>query len=362
MALQDTVKGAVWYPFPYFNTGWSVNTTQLQMNANGERVFLVWRVPRAGNIDKFAAVIAAVGNAPDNGLRFSFQNVDSVGEADGTVDQFATVASGSVVTGWLDPGTFDSSRTVARGDWVALVLDFPTFVAGDDVIVQGISAATNQSQMPYTDIATGRQTQIQAMFVVHYDDGEWVAVADHNVPALTSTGLSIDSGTNPDQMGLAFTLPFKATLDKVFFNVTYQAAGCDFDVILYDSVDTVLATLSWDGDYNAGASGRVGEFILENPVELDVGSLYRIILKPTTANNIQLAYSTFHANGFGCCIGGTGFYMTTKDGASAWVDYNDAGDGYRKPYIFLGLSQLSDDVGGGGGGGLKLAGVGGLAG
>jgi hypothetical protein len=50
--------------------------TTFQINASGELVAMVFRAPKTGNLSRFEAYIGAASNVPDNGLRFSFQDVD----------------------------------------------------------------------------------------------------------------------------------------------------------------------------------------------------------------------------------------------------------------------------------------------
>src|SRR5215203_1724241 len=133
MSSQNIIGGLTLPPGGYMGT--AIAGTFV-IDASGEMAALIMRVPKTGTLTRFEALVQAVGNTPDNGLRFSFQDVSlTTGLPDGVVDQFATIASGSVTTGWVSPGDFDSTRAVTRGDLLALVIDFPTFVASDSVTI-----------------------------------------------------------------------------------------------------------------------------------------------------------------------------------------------------------------------------------
>lgn len=339
----------VWLPHGMFpNTTYALQTTTYLMDASGEKACLIFRVPKTGNIDRLAAVIAAVANAPDNGLRFSLQNVQLTdGQPDGTVDENATVASGSVATGWLESGALSASRAVTRNDLLAAVLDFPTFVAGDSVTVQGINFNGNQTGWPYGIANTAKQNSNLPQIFLRYDDAIWISVHPLIMPFTSVTTLSMDTGTTPDEAGVAFTPQFDCKLREAYFMMSVPAAG-DYDIVLYDSGNSVLSTESYDGDVTGSLSGRHYHFFLDSDVELAAGSLYRLVLKPTTLNNVTLTYAVVPSQMFDTTHGGTDFYLTARTDAGSWTNYNNGTDGYRKPGILLGFSHLDDGAGGGG--------------
>lgn len=358
MALQTLGRECeFWYPFVSGGGGQvALDTSTLVMDASGELVEMILQVPITGTVDRFGAVIAAVTNTPDNGLRFSFRDVSlSTGLQDTTVDQFATVASGSVATGWLDPGAFDSSRSVTRGDRLACVLDFPTFVAGDSVTTQSLNlfGASNVAGYPYTALNGAKNATRMAQFGLHYTDsgGFWVPIGGHGMTLCSArTAVSIDTGTTPDEVGNAFTLPFPAKLNKVMVVLQSTVAASDFDLVLYDSGGTPVATQSFDGDVYAGTgSNRFAFLHLASEVSLSANTLYRIVIKPTTTNNVSMTYQVLAAT-TATMIGGGNIYMTQRTDAGAWTNYNNGTDGYRFLEMALGLSAFDDAVSAGGGG------------
>jgi hypothetical protein len=366
MALQSLGRGCEWwYPTPSLGTalsGWNaIDTTTLILDASGELVEMIVHVPLAGTIDRFGAVIAAVANAPDNGLRFSFRDVDtSTGLQDTTVDQSATVASGSVATGWLDPGAFGASRTVVRNERLACVVDFPSFVAGDSVTVQSWSANGSAVRgVPYTALNGSKQSARMAMFALHYTDngGFWLPIGEPNMLLPTSrAAISIDTGTTPDEVGNVFTLPFPAKLNSVLVNLQSTVAASDFDLILYDDSWSALATQSFDGDiYQSTANNRWAYLQLASEYSLAANTAYRLVIKPTTVNNVSFVYQTFAAATAGM-VGGGNIYMTQRVDAGTVVNYNNGTDGYRFLEMCLGLSAFDDATGGGGGGGPLISG------
>jgi hypothetical protein len=293
-----------------------------------------------------------VGNAPDNGLRFSFQSPDANGMGNG-VDQFATIASGSVTTGFLDPGAFDANRSVTRGDYLVMVCDFPSFVAADSVTVQSWTPfGGNTANFPFGISATNTVSVVRIpQYFLHYTDsgGFWACVCPWMIPAISTTTSSIDTGTTPNEIGLKFQVPFPCKLSEFMGWITMTAAGSDFDFILYDAGSTPVATLSQDGDYKAGATSlRLWHLWLQTEYTLTANTIYRLIIKPTTTNNIALAYYVFPSQLAAMIPGGANWCLTQRTGG-AWTDFNNGTDGYRQPCISLGFTAFDDAASAGGG-------------
>lgn len=353
MALVDIPRGALWFPGVYHGTTFSLATTTYLIDAESETAELIFKAPKTGNIDKFAIVVATVANAPDNGLRFSLQGVSlTTGIADGTFkgatnNAKVTVASGSVVTGWLDSGNFGEVAAVTRNELLAAVLDFPTFVDGDSVTIQAITLNLTRN-FPYGVVAGTKQASAALAIVLHYDDGTWFLCAPSILPAVTATTVALNTASTPDEAGLSFTPNFPCKVSQCLFGLTVVAAA-NFDIVLYDSANNVLATESYDGDVVAGTGARTFGFIFDSDITLAAGSLYRLVVKPTTANNVSLAYITLTVDGFGACPGGTAYYMTQRVDAGTWTNFNNGTDGYRRPYVFIGASAVDDGAGGAGG-------------
>lgn len=335
-----------WFPLPPDGITHLLSTSVYVMDASGELAALCFRVPRTGTIDRFGAIVA-ISNTPDNGLRFSFQDLVN-GLPDGVVDQFATVPSGSLASGFVDPGAFDASRSVTRNDPLALVVDFPSFVAGDSVTVQSTTNGNNGSwggfPLGVSVTNTKNGINLPQMYLHYTDDGGiWVPASVLISPYTTLTTLSMDTGTSPDEAGMAFTLPYPCTLDRVIVSLNMTAAGSDFDLILYDDADNILSTASHDGDnISSTAAQRELELLLDEEIDLSAGSLYRIVIKPTTLTNVALAFGTIPSTIFSIAPGAGLAYLTARVDGGAWTNFNNGTDGYRLPTISLGISAWDD--------------------
>lgn len=350
MSLQTILGGGLWAP-PILTEIFESASTYV-IDAAGEQVALIMRAPRAGVIDRFDFNIHAVGNSPDNGLRASLQTVDlTTGLPSGTIlgatnNGFVTYAH-TVTTGWKSTN-FGETVTVTKGQLIALVIDIPSFTVGDSVTIKHVLSA-HVSGFPHgvSATATKNATAIPVI-ALHYTDGYAVSsvVAPPILAWVTATYAS-NTGT-ADEWGLAFSVPVPCALDAVAAYLTLNAGG-DFEVILYDSGDTPLATLSHDGDVAQGSSSRLYQFQLSTAVNLTANATYRLTIRPTTTTNVSLIYWTFQSLELMNTMGlGTAGYMTSRlDQAGAWTDYNSGT--FRKPAIFLNFSAFDDGVSAGGG-------------
>lgn len=366
LAQQSSFNGGMaYYPPPSRAINWLFDTTTNQINASGEVVVLVAKMPQACVIDRLGTIISAVANAPDNGLRFSLQGVSATtGLNDGTIiestNAFATVASGSVATGWLASGAFATNHTATRGELLAFVLDIPTFTAGDDLIVRSMANGSSATTvLPYAirEAAGTRSTHILPIIIAHCADGgagTWLQLSPLIIPATAAlTGVTFDTGTTPDEMGAVFIPAQPSRLNSVIIPIATDAAASDFDVIVYDSGDNVLDTVSYDGDQvgnPANTSVIHFEHWLSASLTLTAGATYRIVVKPTTTNNVRLSYLPIADAAIEAVPGDlVNFYVTTRVDAGAWTDYDNAVDGYRYPSMYLGFDAFSGAASSGGG-------------
>ena len=356
MALQ-AIQGGLWIPSWKALGNATIDTTTFLIDATGELVALICRVPKTGNLTRFEAMIGAVANAPDNGLRFSFQGVSlTTGVPDGVIVESITTAGGSPsAAGWLNPGDFNVARAVTQGDLLALVIDIPTFVAADSVAIGGITQLTSSQVFPYSvRTLTTKSGTVLPIMALHYDDGTYAYLTPdgwgQQLVAIVGGAGGIDTGTTPDEAGLAITLPFPARLVGVQ-HATAVPAGGNYDLVIYDAASTPLVTLSVDGDVTGVATVGMHYHLLPTPVTLANGVVYRVILKPTTTNNLLLNTQAFNSLALmDTAEGGQSFYLTQRTDAGAWTDFNTGGAGFRKPRMWLLFDAFDDGVSAGGGG------------
>jgi hypothetical protein len=333
-------------PVQRITTALAVSTYVL--DASGEVAVLVFRPSKTGNLTRFEAWVAAIGNTPDNGLRFSFQDVStSTGLQDGGVDQFATIASGSLSTGWMNPGDFNSPRAVTPASVVAAVIDLPTFVASDSVTIGAFTstAVTVQGGFPYGISATSTMSStVFPAIAVRYDDGTYDLI-DYTAAYSAAIGsFNITTISTPDEFGNAFTLAYPLRVNRVALQAAV-GTGANWDVNIYDASNNVIATGSSDGDVKGNAASRLHFVVLTAPVDLAANTLYRVVITPTTTTSSTVYYSVHDSLALMDTLPcGQAMYATQRTNAGAWTDFNNGGDGFRRAQILLGISGIDDGL------------------
>lgn len=348
MTLRALRGAGAWVPAPIYGAS-TIGTSVYLIDASGEKAVAICRCPRAGTLDRFDFLVGVVTNSPDNGLRASFQGVNPAdGQNDGTIlgatNNAAVTYPHTVTTGWKSTN-FGETVTVTRGQLIACVIDIPSFTAGDSVTITHYPSGTSHL-FPYGISAAGKTGATIPIVALHYTDGyAFLTPFVSGFDTVVGTAFNVAT-SGADEWGLAFQVPWPCTLDAIAATLLVTA-GADFEVIVYDSADVALATLTSDGDV-AGSNAAAGLFVLVLPtaVTLVANATYRVTVRPTTTNAVSLYYATFQSAALMSTMeGGDNFYMTSRlNQAAPWTDYN-AGT-FRRPRMHLQLSALDDAVGG----------------
>lgn len=322
------------------------------LNASGHMVAFVFRVPKTGTLNRFGTRLGTVGNNPDNGLRFSFQDPSTVtGAPDETQDQYADVTGALSSNTWCEPSTFmgasgagsGAQRSVTAGDWLACVIEFVSFVAGDSVswapVVNNAQPTTHDA---FTNVkntgswAMSTNGRPNTLGLLYDGDTDYTPIApDHWGPFVTFTAETAhNTGTTPDERGLAFQMPFDCEVDGA-------SLWCDIDnaadFVLYDSDGaTPLATISLTS--GTRLSTNAGDHRVSfAPVALTAGLTYRLSLKPTSASDVQLYTFTVPSNAhMGAVEGGATWIYTERTDAGAWSETNT-----KRPWAALHVASLT---------------------
>lgn len=360
MAIQTAVP--VLWPLPYSQAATAPNFTATgSMNASGDRIAFIVQIPKSGTLDKFELRISAMANNPDNGIRFSFQDVAAAtGNPDGVQDQFRDYVTALVANTWITPGLITSDgtdtgakRSVTRGQWVACVIDFVSFVASDSFSISTLRTDTIWGGASYSaDGTTGSYVKGSASMVpilaLKYDDGTYAHFGGDMVfPIQTINTISIGTGSTPDEVAMKFSLPYKARVAGAWF---WMNNAQDAEVILYDNASSVLANHVYDKDLNIGGATILPRRVyFSSSIQLSAGTTYRLALKPQAASTCSFySYVCPSSAYMDAMPWGAGNVYSSRTDAGAWSD------GTAEQLLCgLILDGLSDDAGGGGGGGTR---------
>jgi hypothetical protein len=331
-------------PSAIFQTGAGVPSfTTVTLSASGERIAYIFRAPKSGTLNKFEVYLKTVTNNPDNGLRFSFQNVDSSGDPDGTQDEYRDITS-TLTAGWLAPGLITTTgadggtkRTVVAGDLIACVIEFISFVASDSIsfgVLDDYSNTHGVNNLHYISQRSGAGVWTKAdegaAFALTYSDSTY-GIIPWWVPAIAFNTHTLSTSTTPDEAGLYFEVPMACTINGAWVRMDLDGAAT---IKLYQE-STLLKSVTLDPDQRVSTAGHP-LLALFGEVSLQANTAYRLTVLPTTTTS--LAIYSFDVNSAGLMASFdvvTTFYMTQRTDAGAWTETTT-----RRPYmgpVFTGI-------------------------
>lgn len=357
MALTSAF-GAVVVPPPSVHAGaaGTPTLTSKVINAGTDMIAMLVQAPKTGTLDKFECLISAIGNSPDNGIRFSFQNADATtGFPDGVQDQYRDIAAGSLSATWTAPGLMTSDgtdvgakRSVTKGDWIWCVVEFVSFVASDSVTIGALNSAAGDNPLIRTlgNASTGTYANDSdnGIVALKYDDGTYGGAQWPSVP---TTGFAAygayDTADSPDERALRFQVPVPCRLTGAWARLDMDGP---MDLVLYDAASSVLTSISLDPDYRVSANGfNSGRIMFPSSIDLAANTTYRLALKPTDgAATVILYYFTVSANELLQAVpGGVEWYSSSRTDAGAWTDVTT-----ERPLIGLYFDAFDNGVVAGG--------------
>ncbi len=360
--MAAPIPGGLWMPSPIaYSVAPGHNT--LLIDASAEKAAWVFTVPKSGVLDKFEFRTGTVINNPDNGLRISFQDLNSAGDPDGGQDQYRDIPSGSVTSNtWITPGLMTSDgtdtgskRTVVAGQRLAVVIEFPSFVAGDQLFIsynvtvansfQDIEEFSDHFIAAWTHESGGGGGGGTICGALKYETDGYYPISDTSIPALTWNNLTLGNATSPDEIALRFMLPVDLPCDGGWCRGDLDGDG---DFILYDSDGTsVLASFFHDASQR-GLGGGIGNMGFRWPaVDLLANTAYRLAFKPSTATTgILYTFTTNSAALMGAVVGGVEWYRSSRTDGGSWTDTTT-----ERPLMGLhvpGIVEAADGSPGGG--------------
>lgn len=315
------------------------------LDAAGEQCAFIFQAP-AGTIRKIGFRVATVTSAPTGNHDIRLETVDlSTGLPTGTLVGTNTNAAALLnSTGWKEV-TLTADATPTEGDLIAIVIKAPATNFGN---IRPATLAGIVQNLPYSVTTAGGKTTLIGACGVMLDDGTVPNVGTWPINAINS--VSWDSADNPDRRGFRFKVPGTVRLGGL--RAWVDADGL-FDLLFYDSNGTSVTTVKANVDPDARGSTSVGEHLIRltgaNCQELDAETWYRLVLLPTTSNNIALSEIQVGAAAWlGGLPGGVNMHWTQVNGApaneAAWTNTTTS-----VPYGGLIFDQIDDGTGAGSG-------------
>jgi hypothetical protein len=264
------------------------------------------------------------------------QDVDAttgpVARPDGSFDvaSAALVGGGGGITGsaWntitMTGGT--GSKSITHGDLIAVVIDMTARGGADTINISGgLNPGTGNlfqlQLMPFANAGTWAVGTTVPNCVITFDDGT-LGIIDTAWPyATVGTTEAFADGTNPDERGMLFQLPWDCKIDGLFTRFLTAGTDAGFDLNLYGTptgTPSVLATKSVDSNQHA-ATGATAYYtaLLASELALSKGTDYCLAVRATGANNVTLTSATLVDTAYRTFLpGSTSLAKATRDGGS----------------------------------------------
>ena len=332
---------------------YSSNLTASLIDAAGEKVAMICQAPKSGNIAKVRFTTGTVTTGDT--VTVSLQTPNASGDPDGAILGTGNSAYGSQVVLATDDNksflvTLTSPCAVTVGQWLAVVIEYSSYVAGNMQIVATAAAYSQAFCIPWLDTYTGTWTRTGGAVVTmfEYDDGSHApspAVLPFHLSGSVAIYTAVDADLDPHEYGNLFTVPI-AMRAIGWWTSVYSTAGADYEVKLYSKTtadcDTVH-TIAIDGDWGRTLTypiiGRFAE-----PVSLVTGATHRITMHSTSSTGQRLYYIPVLAVAeLDALSWGQNCYGIRKSNAGAWTDINT-----MRYQIGIIVDQITTAAGGGG--------------
>ncbi len=339
--------------------GVNIAYVAMLIDATGEKAAFMGQVwtPNRGSKDitRVGFRFGTVSKGSGSGLTVSLQNVSTTAavplQPDETQDQTVAISNANIPASnsWYRTNALSANRTVTHGEWLAVVIEYDGSgrIGTDAINITGLgdmSANGAVCQFCSSALKTGgawARTFILNNVILEYSDGTFGTLGGPwsvmTLPCSAQSTLNLNTGSTPDEAGLRFKLPFEAYVEGAWFYSTISANTVDFDVVLYEGT-TAVSTLSVDASYANNTAIRPGWVFFSSPGRVKPNTEYTLALKPTTANNLGMAYiDVSDANHFQAMAGGTDWHWNQRTDAGAWTPTTT-----RRPLMGLLLSHVHD--------------------
>src|SRR5215510_3442627 len=359
-ALQSNSLGliGIHYPLgPSMSDNWQI-AAGVTINLTAEKAAYIGRVMFEGG-PAAAKVLSAAGSGAilfntgtvtfadgTSVLTLGIQDVNTgttPPQPDGTFDVSATIASAdallvsnAALLKVMETGT----KTIAHGDYIAIVADFTTRGGADSIVIKGINLNINQVPNMMGDFTTGAWTAnsgVSGMFL-RFDDGTWASLDTTSmmpvISTITAVGTSADNITNatsPDEIGLMWTQEMACETDALFINqIRFDAATSDYILRLFSDpvgTPTVLETFTINAEDHVTVGTQTKSIIHQLPAKrlLTRNTVYAVAIRANGAGNIRLERYTFGDDNMRRFAGGglpVG-HITRAGGAGAFTNDTD---------------------------------------
>lgn len=321
MSIVATGGRGMFWPYPFQARNFGTAQVVRTLDAINERIATIFQIPADGTCVGCRVNTATVTTGATVTVRLV--TVDATTGEPTTTLYHANATASLVINNTDDDAELSVSWTgftVTQGDVVALDIVAPGSGTFDIDFVSWSTAI--DFKFPYIAEFTGTWAKdIEVLAVMLEYDSSVLHPTSGLAPYNSISNYNIDTGTTPDEVAAKFVIPFGARV--VGFWATIERDG-DVDVILRDSGDVALATLSIDKDIKFSGNDELQVWIFDTAVELTKDATYRLCFLPTSLTNIQIV--SLVASGAAALVAtetGENITTSTRVDAGAWTDLNE---------------------------------------
>lgn len=360
--MAMTRVNGLYYPQPhiYLMTGFAGPGVNQVIDATGEKMAWVGQVrwfdgDNTKAIRKFHFAPRTVVSAGGSVMQCSLQDVDlttgNPARPDGVVDQSCTFSLSTVPSdSWFTCPAFDSDRTVSRGDWVTVVIEYDSGGRlGADALNFHHSPITNGPSIPgigsmvlfqsgfwSTNFSGGAWGQ--SMCALEFSDGTFGCIGN-STPNAFSSGTNYNTSTTFDEYAMRFQMPFDCTIDGALMAIGSGGPGSNRGVTLnlYDASFNVLAgPILLDSEFSTSVLSS--RFDIGFPeVALTKNTTYYMASKANTTGNVGISRQSMITVPMADAMeGGNQFYLASRKGG-AWTH-----DTSLRPFFSFRISKIGN--------------------
>lgn len=339
------------YPQPniWIMTGASGPGIAQVIDATGEKFAWTGQVrfydgDTSKSINKFHFNPATVTSAGGSGMTLSLQDMDTATgnppRPDGTADQSCSFLLSTLTTNtWFTSPAFTPNRTVSRGDWLAVVIEYDgSGRLGSDAlnfahnpISNGIVAipgtgdmALFQSGFWSSNFSGGAWGQPQC--ALEFSDGTFGSIGN-SLPHAFFSGDNFNTSTASDEYAMHFQVPFDCTADGAWIQLGGGGPGNNRGqtIDLYgpgegSTTSLLTAPVNLDSEFTWAASPSLRcDVTFPNEVTLTRNTTYYLSCKATTIGNVSNSRFSMYTPASGYMDGTALMYQSRRKGG-AWTD------------------------------------------
>jgi len=303
----------------------------------------VYMIPKDGTITHLGIYMTQKnGTVPDYNI--GLVTLDANGDP-------TTNAYGNSATQTISPSTMDVGWY-----WIELNTPASSAVQGDIVALHIWPTGTAPTSSNFAEFAWDgifvsslpKQKRFAASWTEDMIASSGLQYNDGDIVGFPITAMLYEDLTSTDEFGVYFQLPFGVECNGADIIVISNFAGTEsYDVILYNSVNTELASVSIT-DFDDIDLSQYRVHVSWPDVTLDANTIYRLVVKSTSATSIfglgVIMQSSAYISQF--VPEATTWIATYRTGAGAWTNQTA-----QVPWIGLKVSEIITEVTEGEGGG-----------